>query len=387
MKQSRPNHGLSNIFSILLPNEQQTLFLRSCLWTGEECSRAWLDWCENCSDTRDILRQKNVGMKGLTPLLYNNLQRNGVAIETSLLTFFRTAQIYEEKRTKVFREICQKVLSGLTRAKKRFLVVKGAALADTAFDTPSLRHCHDLDILLDDLDPHDTLAIISSMDFTLLPRNILSQWEHMTLVHQHGLPVSLHREFFGISLYNRGQKEMWDRSEEKLIADVPCQVLAPADSLLHVCGQAFVSGRSPFPTWVSDSWSIIGRFPGLDWDQLIACAEKNHLALPMSVLLGYLVEKLHAPIPSQVLVDLDQAVSKSIIGQEIALSIARKFANGGLRCLLGKANNWHSRIPIFKWMLFPSLDYIRWTNPNTVAWAIPFHYVSRPVRYLARRYQ
>ena len=387
MKQSRPNHGLSDIISLLLPNEQQTLFLRSCLWAGEEGRRAWQSWCETFSDTRDILRQNEVGVKGLTPLLYHNLQRNGVAIENSLLTFFRTAQIFEEKRTKVFREICQKVLAELTRAKKRFLVVKGAALADTAFDTPSLRHCHDLDIVLDDPEPREILALIASLDFTLSTRNISTEWENLTLIHQDGLPVSLHRNFFGISLYNRGQKKMWARCEGKLIADVSCQVLSPADALLHVCGHAFVSGRSTLPTWVSDSWSLIVRFPDLDWAQLISCAKQSHLALPMSVMLGYLVEKLHALIPFQVFADLGVAASQSIIGQEIALSIARKFGNGGLRGLLGKANNWHSRIPIFKWMLFPSLDYIRWTNPNTVAWALPFHYVYRPVQYLARRFQ
>ena len=387
MNPSRPNHGLSDILSMLLLNEQQTLFLRACLWSGEEGCRAWLNWCETVSDTRDMLRQKEFGVKGLTPLLYHNLQQNEVAINSSLLTFFRTAQIYEEKRTKVFREICQKVLAELTRAKKRFLVVKGSPLADTAFENPSLRHCHDLDIVLEDPEPREILALIASLDFTLLTRNISSEWENLTLVHQDGLLVSLHRKFFGISLYNRGQKEMWARCEGKLVADVPCQVLSPADALLHVCGQAFASGHSILPTWVSDSWAIIVRFPDLNWEQLIACARQSHLALPMFVMLGYLAEKLQAPIPSQVLVDLGKAASKSIIGQEIALSIARKFRNGGLKGLLGKTKNWQSRLPILKWMMLPSLGYIRWTNPHTVAWALPLLYVSRPVKYLARRFQ
>jgi len=387
MKLSRLNHGLSDILSMLLPTEPQTLFLRACLWSGGEGCRAWLNWCETVSDTRDMLRQKEFGVKGLTPLLYYNLQKNEVAIESSLLTFFRTAQIYEEKRTKVFHEICQKVLAELTRAKKRFLVVKGAALADTAFEKPSLRHCHDLDLVLEDSEPREILALIEFLDFALSTRNISSEWENLTLVHKDGLPVSLHRNFFGISLYNQGQKEMWARCEGKLVADVPCQVLSPADALLHVCGQAFVSGHSTLPTWASDSWAIILRFPDLNWEQLIACARQSHLALPMFVMLGYLAEKLQAPIPSQVLVNLGKAASQSIVGQEIALSIGRKFKNGGVKGLLRKAKNWQSRLSILKWMILPSLDYIRWTNPHTVAWALPFLYVSRPVKYFARRFQ
>jgi hypothetical protein len=387
MKPSRPNHGISDILSMLLPTEHQTLFLRACLWSGEEGRRAWLNWCEIVSDTRDMLRQKEFGVKGLTPLLYHNLQQNEVAIESSLLTFFRTAQIYEEKRTKVFREICQNVLMELNRAKKRFLVVKGAALADTAFEKPSLRHCHDVDIVLDDSDPRDILTLLAPLGFSLSSRKISPEWENLTLVHQDGLPVSLHRNYFGISLYNRGQQELLARCEGKLVAEVPCQVLSPADALLHVCGQAFVSGHSTLPTWASDSWAIIVRFSDLNWEQLIACARQSHLALPMLVMLGYLAEKLQAPIPSPVLVDLEEAASKNIIGQEIALSIARKFRNGGLKGLLGKTKNWQTRFPIFRWIMFPSLDYLRWTNPHTGSWVLPFLYVSRPVKYLARRFQ
>jgi hypothetical protein len=387
MKPSQLKHGLSDVLSMLLPTEPQTLFLRACLWSGEDGCRAWVNWCDTVSDTRDMLRKREFGVKGLTPLLYHNLQENEVTIEPSLLTFFRTAQIYEEKRTKVFREICQNVLIALNRAKKRFLVVKGAALADTAFEKPSLRHCHDLDIVLEDSDPRGILALIASFGFTLSTRNISSEWENLTLVHQDGLPVSLHRNFFGISLYNRSQKEMWARCEGKLVADVPSQVLSPADALLHVCGQAFVSGHSTLPTWVSDSWAIIVRFPDLNWEQLIASARQSHLVLPMFVMLGYLAEKLEAPIPSQVLGDLGRAASKSIIGQEIALSIARKFKNGGVKGLLGKTKNWQTRLPIFRWVIFPSLGYLRWANPHTVAWALPFLYVSRPVKYLARRFQ
>ena len=378
---------LFDVLSILLPNEQQTSFLRACLWTGEKGRQAWRIWGESFSDPRDFLKQKEFGVKGLTLPLYHNSQRNGVAIESSLLTFFRTAQIYEEMRTKAFREICHNVLAELTKAKKRFLVVKGAALADTAFENPVLRHCHDLDIVLDDHDPHHTLRLLSSLDFKVSFRNIPSQWENISLVHQHGLPVSLHRDLFGISFYNRNQKCMWKRCERQMVADVSCQVLSPSDSLLHVCGQAFSSRRSTLPTWVSDSWSIIVRFPNLDWDQLIVSAKRRHLALPMSVMLGYLVEKLHAPIPPHVLNDLEAAASRNTIGQEIALSIARSSEKGGFRGLLGNARSWRSRVPIFKWMLFPSPAYIRWTNPQMEAWALPFHYVSRPMGYLARRFR
>jgi hypothetical protein len=387
MHPSETKPVLSDVLSILLPKEQQTAFLRACLWTGEKGCQAWKIWRESFSNPRDFLKQKKFGVKGLTPLLYHNLQRNGVAIENSLLTFFRTAQIYEEKRTTVFREICHNVLTELTRTKKRFLVVKGAALADTAFDTPALRHCHDLDIVLDDPDLHHTLQLLTSLDFSVSSRTMSDDWRNIILIHRHGLPVSLHRAFFGISIYNRAQNHMWRRSQRQLIADVPCQVLAPEDALLHVCGQAFTSGRSTLPPWVADSCSILTRFPNLDWNHLIECAKHCHLELPMSVMLGYLADQLQAPVPRPVLNHLWVAASRNTIGREITLSVARNSESGGFRGLLGNANNWRNRIPILKWMLFPSSSYIRWTKPHMMSWILPFHYVSRPVKYLARRFR
>ncbi len=387
MKTLQPNHGLSEIFSMLLPNEQQTRFLRACLWFGEDGRRAWLNWVENCSDTRDMLRERKFGLKGLTPLLYHNLQRNKVEVASSLLTFFRTAKVYEEKRSKVYREICQIALMALHSAKKRFLVVKGAALADTAFEKPSLRHCHDLDIVLDDSDPSDIVTLLAPLGFSLSSKKISSEWKKLRLVHKDGLPVCLHRGLFDISLYNRGKKEMWARCEERLVAGVPCQVLSAADALLHVCGQAFVSGRSTVPTWAMDSWAIIMSFPDLDWKELISSARQNHLSLPILVMLGYLKDKLQVPIPYQVFVDLRKSASQNIVGQEVALSIARRNRNGGLKGLLGKTKNWQARFPIYRWMMFPSLDYLRWTNPHTRALGLPFLYLSRPLKYLARRFQ
>ena len=386
MKSLPSNSSLSEIFTNFLPNNQQTLFLRSCLWRGKKAAEAWANWCEIHSDTRLILKQKNIGLKGLTPLLFHNLQRNGLPIDPSLLTFFRTAQTYEEKRTKVYREICHQVLAALTTAGKRFLVVKGAALADTAFEDPSLRHCHDLDIVLDDYDLSSTLALISSLEFSLASKNIPSEWEKITLIHRHGLPVCLHRGLFGLSFCNRGQQEIWNRSEKKTIADVPCQVLRPADALLHVCGQAFFAGRSHMPTWVADSWAIMDRFPDFPWEQLIISATRNHLALPVFVMLRFLADQLHAPIPSTVLAALAVSSSESLIGQELALSIARKFSSQGLREVVNKTNSWRSRLAIVKWMVFPYLDYLHWTHPGTESWAIPFHYVSRPLQYLVRRF-
>ena len=72
---------------------------------------------------------------------------------------------------------------------------------------------------------------------------------------------------------------------------------APADSLLHVCGHASYSKSRQSLRWLTDAWLIVNRHPDLDWDLLLDCARRSHLALPLSVALSYLANDLNAPIP------------------------------------------------------------------------------------------
>jgi hypothetical protein len=206
------------------------------------------------------------------------------------------------------------------------------------------------------------------------------------LIHESALPLVLHRELFQIPFYNAALSDICSRTQIATICNIPMRVLSPADALLQTCGHAAYSPSRESFRWISDAWFIIHKYPDLDWDLLLDCGRRSHLALPLSVMLGYLSNDLNAPVPRSFLDRLSFAASKNkSIERELALFAARSSVRGGFRNLIRKARNWHARALIIQWMLFPSPTYVYWVSQTRRFWLLPLQYFYRPIKYVSRR--
>jgi Uncharacterised nucleotidyltransferase len=201
--------------------------------------------------------------------------------------------------------------------------------------------------------------------------------------HESELPIELHSRLFEVPYYNVISSEIQARSQSRLIADVPVKILAPSDGLLHVCGHAFHSANRQSLRWVTDTWFIVNRHPHLDWDLLLECARRSRLALPLSVMLGYLAKDLNAPIPCTFLSRLSAAASNSdAIERQLALRGTRAAGQGSLKELFRRTTNWRERVFLIQWLLFPSPRYLRWVDEIRDSRLVPFHYIYRPIRHV-----
>jgi hypothetical protein len=163
--------------------------------------------------------------------------------------------------------------------------------------------------------------------------------------------------------YNLSLEDIWERSQVQVVDGVPTRILSPADNLLHICGHASYCTSRESLLWVSDSWFIIDRYPDLDWDVLLDYARQSHLALQLSVTLGYLAEKLNAPVPTPFLNRSYAAASRvDTIEREAALLGAGAGIRGGIRSLLRVRGGWRARAFVVKWIFFPSPSYLRWVQ-------------------------
>jgi hypothetical protein len=217
-------------------------------------------------------------------------------------------------------------------------------------------------------------------------KNTATDSLNVELKHGSGLPLVLHHNLFKMPFYNPDVSEFWSRSQTRSIADVAVLVLSPADALLHLCGHASYSLSRESFRWISDAWFIIHKHPDLDWDLLLDCARRSHLALPLSVMFEYLSKDLNAPVSRRFLDRLSFTASKSkSIELELALFGARSSMRGGFKNLIRKARNWHARALIFKWMLLPSPTYVLWVSQSRHFWLLPVQYLYRPVNYVSRR--
>ncbi|HKA56745.1 MAG TPA: nucleotidyltransferase family protein [Candidatus Binatia bacterium] len=370
--------ALCHTLSVLLPTPDQTVFLRACLSSGEAGRKAYEDWRARRGESEKALRE-GYG-KSLLPLLFHTLQRNGAGANEEFLTVLRAASLREELRTTTYRRLCRRALLALTTAGIPIIALKGAVLADTVYGHPTLRHSHDIDLLLRESDPSHTVSLLSSVGFTSLRREIDTAWQDIHLVHESGLPLVLHRRLFRTPCYNTATTDLWARSRTQAVADVPVRVLAPVDQLVHVCGHAASCASRESLRWVCDAWLLITRYPDLDWETVLDCSSRSHLTLPLAVTLGYLAEELQAPIPATFLRRLYAAASRATTAErEAALWGARAGARGRYRDLLRLTGDWRTRVFVLRWMLFPSPASLCPTQRVRRSWRSPFSYLSRLV--------
>jgi len=383
---SRP--PLVDCLSVVLPTREETLLLRACLHAGEPARRAWGEWRTLMNDGANGSIGQNESVKNLRPLVFNALRCHGLELDKESQTFLRSAYLREELRSKIFRRICGSVLLLLANEGIPTIVLKGTALAESVYKNPVLRHSHDIEILIPEQDISRAAVLLPSLGFRAVKQRPEPGTSHFSLVHESRLPLELHSRLFQIPYHNTSSTEIWSRGRSCNIAGVPAHILASSDNLLHVCGKAFYSRSHQSLCWVADAWLIIDRHRDLNWDLLLDCARQNHLVLPLSVTLSYLADELNAAVPSTFLNHLFAAASKtSATEREFALFGARSAPDGGFKKLIGKATGWRGRAFVVQWMLLPSPSYLRWVEQIQHSWLLPFRYVSRPLRYIARRFR
>jgi hypothetical protein len=375
--------SLSLALSLVLPTPEETLLLRTCLLSRDLARQAWEEWRSRYDDGETGFAGNNPSIRKLRPLLFNAFQQHGLEADNKTRTYLRSAYLKEELRSKIFRQICRAVLQLLQRESFAAIVLKGTALAETVYGNPVLRHCHDIDILLPDDELSRAANLLLSLGFQRVDPSTQRRNPDVRMKHESELPLELHGGLFEVPYYNAISSEIQARSQSRLITDVPVKILTPSDSLLHVCGHAFHSASRQSLRWVTDAWFIVDRHSDLDWDQLLDYARRSRLALPLSVMLGYLAEDLNAPIPSTFLSRLSATASKSdAVERQLALRGTRAAGQGSLKELFRRTTNWRERVLLIQWLLFPSPRYLCWVDQIYPSWLLPFHYVYRPIWHL-----
>jgi len=372
--------------SLLLPTEEQTWLLQACLWPGERGALAWIKWSERIADPAGFLRQDRDGVKGLLPLLFDSLQKKSVFIDKEFHTYLRTAYLRDELRSKAYSRIGRDVTSIFSSTEIPAVLLKGAALAETAYENPALQHAHYLEILIKNSDADSAVGLLPALGFARLGNTLSTERQAVELVHESGLPLILHRRLFRVPFYDISSADIWARTRIQTVSGTSIRLLSPADNLMHVCGSVFDAGSHESLRWVCDAWFLLHRYPDLDWEVFWSHASRGPMALPLFVTVDYLARELHAPIPADVLGRLYAAASKSeSIGREIALFGVQKNARGGLMKILRSGGGWSTRAWVMKWAFFPSPGYLRAVDEIRCYWLVPFYYPYRPMKFIVRQ--
>jgi hypothetical protein len=378
------NPALSLALFGVLPTQEQTLLLRACLNSGQAEREAWADYRRNGPDLELLLRRGPPEVRRLAPLLFVALRDSDAPIDKALLTILRTAHFHEEMRSREYRRVCGTVLSALEADRTRFLVFRGAALGETVYGDPALRHSHDINLLVPEADRSRAVDVLCRSGCRARPGGAAP--DAGIVDHESGLPILLHSRFFRISFYRSDWDAIWGRAGIGRVAGHMVRLLSPTDALLHACCQASHSLRlQPFG-WAADAYLIMRRNPDLDWMELLESARRSRTEVPTHIALGYLARELRASVPGPVLERLAVATGTvDPVERDVALLAARSRGGMRLRTLLRGSATPRVKLTSLRWLLLPSRGYLEWAYGRRRSATLPLVYLERLARYVARR--
>lgn len=247
--------------------------------------------------------------EGVGPLFYRGLAATGLSEQAPAeeVSRLRTAFVASDAR---FRGSIEPALHGalstLGAAGIQPVVLKGAALAYTAYPDPALRPMTDLDLLVrrEELDVASRLLLGSG--FHLHPDHVDSEHHlrpHFTTGGRVGLEI--HHELIHVPndflVETSGVRA---RSVAVTIRDLQARALSPEDGLHLTCvhaGFGHSYGWYLLRSFADVLAIILSTGPMLDWGRFATLVEQSRTAGAVYWVLTWSREWLGAPVPYEVL--------------------------------------------------------------------------------------
>jgi hypothetical protein len=283
------------------PTAEQLLVLHAALDPAPTAALAWQRWREAVEfDAVDH------GSTRLLPLVYRNLGADAFDAEVGgrLKGLYRRSWSHNQW---IFKRAAG-AIALLEGAGIKTLITKGASLAVLSYGDVGVRPMDDVDVLVPIERTAEAIEVLSGAGWSPDHDDPLA-W---TEVHHSLGFVGAERGNVDLHWFSLWQPasdaELWRASVSLELSGAATRAPCSADQLLLAC----VHGTpwSPLPPfrWIADAVTLI-RSAGerLDWDRLVAEAERRRVSVAVAAALDYLSEEFGAAIPSTALAHLRAA--------------------------------------------------------------------------------
>jgi len=169
---------------------------------------------------------------------------------------------------------------------------------------------NDFDVMVRVKQTPAAIDLMKKLGWNPIPRSPEALTEsYLSIVNSHGFThnsgreCDLHWHLFPEGCQADADNDFWDHSVPFHVHGVSTRSLAPTDQLLHVCVHGAEWNPIPPLRWVADAMMIM-KTSLIDWDRLIAQAQKRLLILPLRDTVDYLHHQLSAPVPPEILQSL-----------------------------------------------------------------------------------
>lgn len=368
---SRP---LADLLSLLRPSARDTTLLCACLLDDERGRAALRSWSQS-GPPADLLRPR---CNRLFPLLAEAVRRSDLTLDPTVRSLLRAALASEEVRYEAYLRVFGPLLTAMVEDGIDPIVLKGAALAETVYPRPQLRHTHDIDLLIA---PHQhSQAIASAQRCGWRPGAARDSF-----IHSSGLPLGLHTRVVRASFAPADFQALRQRTKTIPLAGLPLETLGPADALVHILGQALTSGTFFSLQWACDAILSVAHGE-IDWELFTTEVTRGRLSWAYAEMLRYLRNDIGAAVPAEVVAAIENNAAGSARDQEavIASMDAGAFRMG---TMWERASTWPTRLALLKWMFLPGSTAAHAAAPDVPYWQLPLRSLRRGALGLIRRTQ
>ncbi len=253
---------------------------------------------------------------GLTPLVYLRVRGRAGSQGWPRPVLAALADAFQANavRSYLMEQELARISAALAARGVRVALLKGAAVGRTVYDSPAARQVSDLDLLIPAADAEEARRAVASLGYAghgPPGSGFFSRWQRRyrsemqmicTNPDRQGLLVELHWSLVELPYYidRIPMADFWAATAPTVPSDrLPgASIPDPAALLLHSCAHvALHHSRALRLIWLVDV-DRLARSPALDWDKLIARAERWGLGLAADVTLRTAAAWLGTPLPA-----------------------------------------------------------------------------------------
>jgi hypothetical protein len=200
-------------------------------------------------------------------------------------------------------------LDALHRAGIETLLLKGAALALTAYERPGLRPFGDVDVLVRPAAAAAARQVLRTRGWAPV-RNVepssLPFRHSLAYADGNGVDLDLHWcSLHDCSGDEESDSRFWSRALPLSLEGVGTRVLCPSDQLLHLCAHGLRWTPVPTDHWLADAAVVLRRADaGVSWAALAAETHARRLSVQMINALGLVARERQVSIPSEAIARL-----------------------------------------------------------------------------------
>lgn len=275
---------------------EQELLLRSALKQGKDGTDAWQQW-KTTVDIEDLDPESY----RLLPLLYRNLSVHGVSDSHTI----RLKGVYRRRwyENQLLVSKITSLLRSFQDAGIKTLILKDVALLLHYYQDDGLHAIDSFDVFVRWADGDAAIGLLNKLGWTLkekVPDKVLSRLSVISFVDESGKILNLYRHIYWYPWQEN--TDFGSGAIATQIKDLSTYVLNPTYQLLQLCHQGTIWHLVPPIRLVADGMIIINSFAdSIDWDVLVADAEKYRFILSLKKMITILYEVLLAPIPEAII--------------------------------------------------------------------------------------